>query len=44
MIATEVKDKIDAFKEERIGSKRKGFVDTVQIEDASPAEDPMDLS
>ena len=32
-LATEMKDKIEAFKNERIGSKRKDFVETVQTEE-----------
>ncbi|RMZ81007.1 hypothetical protein DV738_g2496, partial [Chaetothyriales sp. CBS 135597] len=40
--ATEMKEKIERFKEERIGAKRKDFVETVKTEDAG--HDPMDTS
>ncbi|RMZ89405.1 hypothetical protein DV736_g3364, partial [Chaetothyriales sp. CBS 134916] len=35
--ATEMKQKIELFKEERIGAKRKDFVETVKTEDTEPA-------
>ncbi|RMZ77527.1 hypothetical protein DV737_g4315, partial [Chaetothyriales sp. CBS 132003] len=43
--AAEMKQKIERFKEERIGAKRKDFVDTVKADDAVPGGvDPMDTN
>jgi hypothetical protein len=43
-----MKEKIEKFKEERIGSKRRDFVETVQTEQPKPddlvAEDVMDTT
>lgn len=32
VIATEMKEKIEAFKAEKMGGKRKEFVETIQVE------------
>lgn len=51
--ATDVKEQIEKFKSERLGTKRKDFVETVQAEaakegdvvaEAMPASDLMDMS
>lgn len=39
-----MKAKIEAFKDERIGSKRKDFVETIKTEEPKPGEDVMDTS
>ncbi|EXJ85294.1 ubiquitin conjugation factor E4 B [Capronia epimyces CBS 606.96] len=43
--ATDVKEAIEKFREEKIGSRRKDFVETVRIEAVGNADgEPMDLS
>ena len=37
-IATDIKDKIEKFKEEKIGSRRKGFMETVKTESGGNAD------
>lgn len=48
ILATEMKERIQQFKEEKLGSKKKEFVETVQTVDAETAEregfDVMDTS
>ncbi len=47
-LATEMKERIQKFKDEKLGSKKKEFVETVQTVDAERAEkegvDAMDTS
>jgi hypothetical protein len=38
MVATEMKEKIEKFKDEKIGAKRKDFVETVKTEEPKPDE------
>jgi len=43
--ATDIKEQIEKLKDEKIGSRRKGFVETVKTEDGGAADgEPMDLS
>ena len=43
--ASDVKEKIEKFKDERIGSRRKDFVETVKTETAGNADgESMDTS
>ena len=44
-VATEIKEQIDAFKRERLGEKRREFIDTVTQEPPKKEEaDVMDVA
>jgi hypothetical protein len=46
LLATEIKERIEQFKQEKLGEKKKGFVDTVTQEQPRSEEeaDAMDVS
>jgi len=44
IIATDIKQQIEKFKDERIGGRRRDFVETVQIEGQAKDGDVMDTT